>query len=138
MEVNLNKRTKTKLDDDRVKKLAQSFIIRYSLPEKELSVALVGDRVMRRLNRDYRGIDRTTDVLSFDGDEDTLGEIIICPAQVKRQTAFYSPDFETELLFILVHGLLHLAGYDDDKEEKRQRMIALGKEFLDSFLLNHK
>jgi probable rRNA maturation factor len=101
---------------------------------------------MRVLNREYRGIDRTTDVLSFPqqggtmppcetstattGTENTgdpvpgdiLGDIVINLHQTKRQAAEYGVPFQTELKKLLVHGLLHLIGYDHLKSMQKSSM----------------
>jgi len=78
---------------------------------------------MRELNRTYRGIDRTTDVLSFSQLEGALpvcgatdlGDIVISPAQAKRQAAGAGTTLDQEVTSLLIHGLLHLLGYDHEK-----------------------
>jgi len=80
-----------------------------------------------------------TDVLSFtetDNEEpqpDLLGQIFIDYNQIKRQAKEFSQSDEEELVFILVHGLLHLLGYDDSTEEEAQVMEDLGKAFIKKF-----
>jgi probable rRNA maturation factor len=95
---------------------------------------------MRRLNRQYRGLDKPTDVLSFPEndpkDSGYLGEIIIDLAQIERQAKKAKIDRENEIIFILVHGLLHLLGYEDDKETGRQEMLRLGKSFIHKHISN--
>jgi probable rRNA maturation factor len=97
-----------------------------------VSVLLVGDRRMREMNRTYRGLDRTTDVLSFSQLEGSLlqhesaelGDIVISPAQAKQQAHERGTTFNQELALLLVHGLLHLIGYDHEKnryEAKKMR-----------------
>ncbi len=91
----------------------------------EVSVLFVNDAAMRRLNRLYRGIDRTTDVLSFPlqinkkwllPDSDLLlGDIVISLPRAKRQAKEYETTFYRELGRLLIHGLLHLLGYDHEK-----------------------
>jgi rRNA maturation RNase YbeY len=102
-------------------------------PSKSVvSVLLVGDRRMREMNRIYRGLDRTTDVLSFSqlespllqNESAELGDIVINPAQAKRQARKRGTSFKKELALLLVHGLLHLIGYDHQKnsyEAKKMR-----------------
>ena len=97
--------------------------------QSELSIELVGDRRMRRLNRLYRNKDRTTDVLAFSMREavaphaarltaDMLGDVVISVPQALRQAieAGRSPD--EEFLSLLVHGVLHLCGYDHERSER--------------------
>lgn len=107
------------------------------LQQTELSVLFVNDRKMRELNALYRGVDRTTDVLSFPmadgpafGDSGPLGDIVISVPTAARQALEYGVTFREELLRLLVHGLLHLAGYDHEisayqkrKMEKKEREI---------------
>ncbi len=99
----------------------------------EVSVLLVNDAGMRRLNHLYRGIDRTTDVLSFPLINPTrppldlrggvegllLGDIVISLPQTKRQAEEYGATFDRELSRLLIHGLLHLLGHDHEKSSYR-------------------
>ncbi len=95
-----------------------------------ISIAFIGDQVMARLNQQYRKLKRPTDILSFAGEGSDLGEIIIDYVQIKRQAKKYSKSINQELIFILVHGLLHLLGHDDETEKDRQKMITLGEKFI--------
>lgn len=100
----------------------------------EVSLVLVDDEYIHELNRDYRGIDRPTDVLSFalnegeepeviDGPEESLlGDIIISLETATRQAIEYNHSLERELAFLTVHGMLHLLGYDHEEENDRQQM----------------
>lgn len=96
----------------------------------ELSIAFVGDKIIRDLNKVYRGIDKTTDILTFSGEDKFLGEVIIDYAQIKRQAKKFNNSIKKELIFILVHGLLHLLGYDDKTEKGRLEMEEMGEEFI--------
>lgn len=113
----------------------------------QVSVSLVGDQEIQEINRDYRGIDKITDVISFaldEGEEFTivdgpqeqlLGEIVISLPQTLRQAKEYENSVERELAYLTVHGFLHLLGYDhmneDDKalmrreEEKIMQLLGL-------------
>jgi len=88
----------------------------------DVSIAFVGDRAMRRYNRDFRGKDRPTDVLSFPShtDEaefaDYLGDIIISAETADRDAKELSLTFEVELRMLIIHGLLHLHGYDHEAD----------------------
>ena len=103
----------------------------FDASEASISVLLVGDKRMRKLNLEYRSIDRTTDVLSFSqlegmsinsGTAD-LGDIVISPVQAARQAADRGVSFEQELTVLLVHGLLHLIGYDHEKNHYQARKM---------------
>ena len=90
----------------------------------EISVTLCGDARIRELNRDYRGIDRVTDVLSFplfDGEEDggvtPLGDVVIDVDRAAAQAAEYGHSLEREVAFLTVHSVLHLLGYDHEEDK---------------------
>ena len=112
----------------------------------EINVLIVNDEYIRGLNRDYRGIDSATDVLSFalndpgddsfdfDPDRSLLGDIVISLDTARRQAAELGHPTETELLHLLCHGTLHLLGYDHMTRKDRQRMFSLHKSILSGFL----
>ena len=78
-------RAKAKIDLKLVENVAEKFLQAYKIKKKEVSIAFVGDSTIKKLNREYRHQDKITDVLSFTGEGDFLGEIIIDYAQIKRQ-----------------------------------------------------
>ncbi|MCX7794597.1 MAG: rRNA maturation RNase YbeY [Thermodesulfovibrionales bacterium] len=111
-----------------------------SLEDVEISIYLVGNRRMRYLNRLYRGIDKPTDVLSFPQIEATgsairppvsesipsfsvLGDIVLNLDQIKKQAAENRVSFKDELRFMLIHGLLHLLGYDHERDKRSARIM---------------
>ena len=86
------------------------------------------------MNRDFRGLDKVTDVLSFEWHcEGILGEIYIAEAQVRKQAPRYDNSFKAELRRMLVHGILHLCGYDHMKPVDRKKMRAREEEILSTF-----
>ncbi len=107
----------------------------HGLEAGSVAVTLVGEGRIRRLNREFRGIDEVTDVLSFplqDGDDEDgpvfvlppelaiqLGDIIICWQRAVEQAEQYGHSLERELGFLFVHGLLHLLAYDHEDEAER-------------------
>ena len=115
--------------------------------DAEVSVSFVTNDEIHELNRDYRGVDRPTDVLSFpmlDGDADdgdididmgsvVLGDIIISAEKAVSQAAAYGHSIERELAFLAVHSTLHLLGYDhetspeDEKDmfERQEKILTL-------------
>ncbi len=119
----------------------------HSLSERtEVDITIVDDEEIHMLNRDYRNVDRPTDVLSFALDEESeeepelLGDIIISAETASRQAEEFGHGLEREIVYLAVHGLLHLLGYDhmtdEDKavmrakEEEALREIRLSEEFL--------
>jgi probable rRNA maturation factor len=95
-----------------------------------LSLSLIGDDVIRSLNRTYRGKDCATDVLSFplDGEiasgsrERLLGDVVISVDTARRQAAQYDAPLQREIYRLLIHGLLHLKGYDHILPPQRRSM----------------
>jgi len=124
-------KTRAKIDLGAIRRLAEKFLRAYGAESKELSIAFIGEKEMRRLNAAYRRKDSVTDVLAFGGEEDFLGEIIICHQQIARQGRIYGTGTEEELKLILVHGLLHLTGHTDESEAKRRKMMELAGKFLE-------
>jgi probable rRNA maturation factor len=130
MAVYINNQTRARISLAPIKQLAEAFLKKYQLADKELSIAFVTSRAMARINHRYRKINKTTDVLSFGGEGEFFGEILIDYRIIKKQAKDYRRTKEEELDFILIHGLFHLFGYDDETEKQRQQMISLGEEFL--------
>lgn len=104
------------------------------------SVVFVGDEEIHEMNREYRGVDRVTDVISFAFEDNNdlvyndirmLGDIFICIPQMKRQATEYGHSEKRELSFLAVHGILHLLGYDHMNEEDEKVMFALQELILD-------
>jgi probable rRNA maturation factor len=94
----------------------------------ELSVTFVDDTEMKKLNKKYTNRNSTTDVLSFHFDiSDIMGDVYISIPQAKRQK---EQDLLFELKLLTVHGILHLAGYDDKTEEQKKTMRKKEQEYL--------
>ena len=110
----------------------------YDAANCEVSITVTDDARIHDLNRRYRGIDRPTDVLSFafnESDEpeiifddedhiDTLGDIIVSIDRARAQAIEYGHSFKREIIFLIVHGMLHLLGYDHIEESDRLEMEA--------------
>ena len=105
----------------------------YGVENAELSITLTDDENIHALNKKYRGIDRPTDVLSFafresdepeiiGGENEMLGDIIISIERAKIQAADFGHSLLREIIFLEVHGLLHLLGYDHIEEADRIEM----------------
>lgn len=109
----------------RINKIFISRVLRKSLKllkkQINVSVAIVGPNEIRRLNRIYRQIDRATDVLSFED----LNEIIICYQQARKQAKKFGHSVEDEIKLLLIHGLLHLLGYDHQTKTQKRRLDKL-------------
>lgn len=131
--IEINNKTKTKIDAKLISEITDKFLKKYKINKTNVSIAFIGDEKMKELNSNYLKKNKTTDILSFLGEDDFLGEILINPNQIKKQAKESDNTFKQELIFILVHGLLHLAGYNDKTEKDRLKMIKLGEEFINNF-----
>lgn len=129
-----NRQRRIKVSQQRIENLLRKALRLLRLHEAELSILLVNDRRMRMLNLQYRGIDRTTDVLSFPQMNESqisdlksqvclLGDIAINLHKAERQAAEYGLTLDEELKRLLIHGLLHLAGYDHEKGRYAERKM---------------
>lgn len=112
-------------------------------------VDLVDQETIHNINRQYRNIDRVTDVISFAFEDDgefininhdnnfprDLGEIFICVDKAKMQSEEYHHSFEREMAFLFTHGLLHLLGYDHMKKEDEIIMFKLQDEIMEKMKL---
>lgn len=100
-----------------------------------ISVSFVGLEEIHALNREYRGVDRATDVLSFpmfepgeielleDG-ETELGDVVICREKAKEQAKEFGHSYERELIYLFTHSVFHLLGYDHETDEEKAEMRA--------------
>lgn len=122
--IEVNNLTTNQIKEDFLKRIAGK-VLKEEKTEMDLSVALVGQGRIKELNKRYRKKNRVTDVLSFlYGDS---GEIVICLSEVRKNAKKYGLSFEKELAKILIHGILHLLGYDHEKTEKEAEKMR-GKE----------
>jgi len=137
--------TKARLPRQKLETIASLFLEAYQKPDYLVTLVISGDRKIRAWNREHRGQDKVTDVLSFRHEEymgNILGEIIINRQELERLAKYQELFVELKLIlpprrqpeflfyFLFVHGLLHLVGYNDDSEEERQEMMRLGKRFM--------
>lgn len=106
----------------------------------DLSVHLVGDARMRSINKDYRGVDATTDVIAFamqEGkvfDKKDLGDIFISVNQIKTQANQQKIHYKEEFTRVLIHGVLHLNGYDHIHKKGEKEMFELQEKILKKVL----
>ncbi len=133
-----NRQRKVPVDCARLKKVTAFVLQQMALKEAEISIVLFSDRGIQQLNKRYLGLNKPTDVLSFsqrEGDDRgiysvCLGDVIISTEAAARQATEAGLSFNQELDFLLVHGILHLLGYDHiqspqeaAKMEKMQKQL---------------
>lgn len=95
----------------------------------DVSIGFVSPQIMRRTNRIYRGKDQVTDVLSFALDERS-GELLLCYERASRQAKEIGHSTRSELTFLIIHGILHLFGYDHERPAEAKKMFALQDKIL--------
>ncbi len=107
----------------------------------EASITVIGDKEIRSLNKKYRGLDKVTDVLTFSQQEgeslilpkesgNYLGDVLICFSQIKRQAKKYQKSIKEEFDLMLIHGFLHLLGYEDETDKGFLKMDKLQSKIL--------
>ena len=121
---------------------ARAVLAREGVRRVDLGIVFASDSELRRLNSDYRGIDRATDVLSFTYSDDgpraharaLEGELYLSTARIAAQARRYRHSPGAELLRLVTHGLLHLCGHDHVKAAERRVMRAAERAALGRFL----
>jgi probable rRNA maturation factor len=126
------------------KKLVEHVVVAANRVEKKITgvveVTIVGEKRIRRINRDFRGKDKVTDVISFGWQEDSLvpsdvlGEIYICYKQIERQAKHFKCSTKEEFARMLAHGLLHSVGYDHISKSQASRMFPLQERIVSSVM----
>ena len=135
------------VDEDEVRRTAEHVLKAEGVaPPYELSLVFTDSETVQRLNRDYRGVDEATDVLAFsmlppeEGDSSFvlppdgithLGEVIVCYPRAVEQAQEEGHSVDKELALLIIHGILHLLGYDHEKTEEEAKMRAREKELLE-------
>ena len=114
----------------------------------EVSCVLVDDERIHEINREYRHIDRSTDVISFamedndqfyvEGMPRTLGDIFISVDHAKKQAEEYGHSLRREMCFLFTHGILHLLGYDHMTDEQEKEMFGLQDQILGALSIERK
>ncbi len=97
---------------------------RSALDRTELTIVLLSPLAMKKINFAFRKKNKPTDVLSFPTDRsDSLGELLLCPTVLAKQAKLHHVSFESETALMMIHGLLHLLGYDHEVSEKDARIM---------------
>ena len=143
---------KQQLDALPLEALAQYVLTELNYPQNtSVSITFVDNDRIHELNRDYRGMDKPTDVLSFECDnvpfedesleevaEYELGDVIIATDVALAQTEEFGTSFEEEVSLLLTHGLLHLCGYDHIEDAEAEEMEALEDQLLKAWFSGNR
>jgi probable rRNA maturation factor len=106
---------------------------------KDLSLVFLGRSKAKQLNRQFRGKDYATDVLSFEAIEtDSLGELVFCPEVLKTQAREHGLSYRDELAYMTLHGILHLLGFEhEDGGSGAKQMFAIQEKIFNAFIDGH-
>ena len=126
---------------DKLYGLLEYALKKEKLDNVEFNVIFVDSNKIHEINKEYRGIDRVTDVISFALEDNIdikldhrlLGDIYICVERAEEQAKEYEHSFLREISFLMIHGLLHLLGYDHMEEEDEKVMFGKQEEILDEY-----
>ena len=147
--IEISNLTTNLVEEEFLKKIAKIVLEGEGKSKSDLSIALIGPGKMRKLNKRYLGKNRATDILAF-GETSRykvkdvrykirdLGEIVICLREVKKNAKKFKSSFEKELARVLIHGILHLVGYDHEKNEKEAQKMEEKEKYYLSKTLNPK
>lgn len=145
MNLLISNNTKEDLDLEKISARAEKTIKEVLRTEDfsenvEVSLSIVDEDQIHKLNKEYRNVDRQTDVLSFPMEEEAyddegnpiilLGDIVICLDVAKDQATDFGHSFEREIMYLICHSTLHLLGYDHIEEEDKKVMRAKEKEIM--------
>ena len=142
-EVEVFNETNEKLEEiDELSKLFPFLLDYFNLDNVVCSVIIVDNKKIHEINKEYRNIDRETDVISFALEDDetmpeddirVLGDIYISIDKAKSQALEYGHSLKRELCFLMTHGFLHLLGYDHMKKEDEEIMFPLQEKILEEY-----
>jgi probable rRNA maturation factor len=147
IEISVEEKFRSLVDEERVGKITQHVLKAEGItPPYEVSIVFTDSATVQKLNRDYRSVDEPTDVLAFymlpqkeanssfvlppDG-VTRLGEVIISYPQAVEQAKEQGHSVDKELALLIIHGILHLLGYDHEQPEEEAKMRGREKELLE-------
>jgi probable rRNA maturation factor len=136
-----NQQTTLSLDEERLRRAAELVLADAGIREGNISLAVVDDPTIHELNRQYLNHDYPTDVLSFlleEGDKSLEGEVIVSADTAAASAGRYGWSAHDELLLYVLHGMLHLVGYDDLEPDERTEMRSRERAYLARFGLEYR
>jgi len=122
----VNRQRRLKIDTATWTTFATKTLAAIGKHESSATIAFVSDKRIRELNRQFRGVDKATDVLSFpEDDPDSLGDVAISLETAARQAKDNSLSLDNEIAQLILHGLLHLSGYDHETDNGEMNRLEL-------------
>ena len=139
--VEINNLTCSQINKKFLKGVAEKVLKGENKKESNLSIVLVGMTRMKNLNKRYRKKDKSTDVLSFPQPDkfpvtprNEIGEVVICLQAVKKNAKKFNLTFQKELTRVLIHGILHLLGYEHEVSGKKEQEMMKKQKYYLNFL----
>ena len=139
-EINVTNKTKVDVDLNLLKEVA-NYTLKYEKVDNAVTnIIIIENEKKKKINKEYRNIDRVTDVISFALEDDStfidlpirvLGDIYISIEKASKQAIEYGHSLKRELAFLTTHGMLHLLGYDHMKKEEEEIMFKKQDDILD-------
>lgn len=145
--IEINNLTSIPVSKGFFKKIARKILKNEKKSDLELSIALVSIYKIKELNKKYRGEDKPTDVLAFFQldfknkkvkNKKNLGEVIICPQEIKKNSSRFKISFKEEIANCLIHGILHLLGYDHENFLKEAKLMGKKQNYYFSKIFNKR
>ena len=123
----LDRQRRVRIDERPIKHLANRVVREVGLPNSSLAIVFVRDRAIRKLNSTYRGRNTATDVLSFEGGVEPghLGDVVISIDRALKQATEAGLALEREISELVIHGILHLCGYDHETDDGEMNRVEL-------------
>ncbi|MBO8166621.1 MAG: rRNA maturation RNase YbeY [Kosmotoga sp.] len=139
MKIVIENRTAKIIDLEKLENLIKNVVVNElgKEPDSELDIILTNDAEIASLNAKYRKKEGPTDVLSFEYglDEDVIGDIMVSLETIEQQAKSYGNSFEEELSLMLIHGLLHILGYDHEADDEEAKvMFQRQQKYFDKFV----
>lgn len=129
----VNRQRRRELNEEHWRDFVEGALRAIGVKDVDATVVFVSDARMRKLNGEFRGKWKTTDVLSFPSEQDeferqagaTLGDVVISVERAQRQARANELDFDREISQLILHGLLHLCGYDHETDDGEMNRLEL-------------
>ena len=136
--IEVNNTTRSLIDENFLRKIGKYVLKGEKVEGHGLSIALVNPSKMKELNRQYGRKDKVASVLSFPNSELGLGEVVLCPQEVRKDAKKYGMLFTDALAWMLVHGILHLLKYDHENDRDERKMTQKETYYLNKVKSSNK
>ena len=137
MKINLKKNNSTlKINKQALTEIAKDIMLSYQCTNGSISIILLDKENLRKLNKQFFDKDEYTDVIAFnleDYDYPIEGEIYICPNQINENAKKFKVTYDNELKRVIIHGCLHLLGYEDNSKKEKEKMRTLENYYINKF-----